>query len=280
MNDKNNQDLLALALSVNRSLNTVISDVSEVAAADIQALGSAISNFSTLLESGSDSRHDLRNAISAVKGYCELIGEEDDPALRPLLAEIQSLIGLLDPELVTPVEPEQAGILTSDMTDTTALVVDDMQENIDLMTRMLTKAGCTVLSATSGEDALHILSHTEPDIILLDLMMPGMSGHDVLVHIKSDEELRAIPVIMVSGRQDMDQIISSIQSGADDYLIKPVNSVLLNARLIAGIERKRWQIRRSNTVISLSSESSLSATPLVAIYPMPSSMNYSSSPRV
>ena len=78
MNDKNNQDVLALALSVNRSLNTVISDVSEVAAADIQALGSAISNFSTLLESGSDSRHDLRNAISAVKGYCELIGEEDD----------------------------------------------------------------------------------------------------------------------------------------------------------------------------------------------------------
>ena len=87
MNDKNNQDVLALALSVNRSLNTVISDVSEVAAADIQALGSAISNFSTLLESGSDSRHDLRNAISAVKGYCELIGEEDDPALKPFLVK-------------------------------------------------------------------------------------------------------------------------------------------------------------------------------------------------
>lgn len=240
MNDKNNQDVLALALSLNRSLNTVISDVSEVAAADIQALGSAITNFSTLLESGSDSRHDLRNAISAVKGYCELICEENDPALRPFLSDIQSLIALLDPELAPPEQTEQSGALTSDMSDTTALVVDDMQENIDLMTRMLTKAGCTVLSAISGEDALKILSDTEPDIILLDLMMPGMSGHDVLVHIKSDEDLRAIPVIMVSGRQDMDQIISSIQSGADDYLIKPINSVLLNARLVAGIERKRW----------------------------------------
>ena len=240
MNDKNNQDVLALALSLNHSLHAVTSDVSDITAADIQALGSAISNFSTLLESGSDSRHDLRNAISAVKGYCELIGEEDDPALKPFFVDIQSLIELLEPELITPLEPEQGGLLTSDMSDTTALVVDDMQENIDLMTRMLTKAGCTVLSATSGEDALQILSDTEPDIILLDLMMPGMSGHDVLVHIKSNEDLRAIPVIMVSGRQDMDQIISSIQSGADDYLIKPINSVLLNARLVAGIERKRW----------------------------------------
>ena len=106
MNDKNNQDVLALALSLNHSLHAVTSVVSDITAADIQALGSAISNFSTLLESGSDSRHDLRNAISAVKGYCELIGEEDDPALKPFFVDIQSLIELLEPELITPVEPE------------------------------------------------------------------------------------------------------------------------------------------------------------------------------
>ena len=102
MNDKNNQDVLALALSLNCSLNAVISDASDLTAADIQALDSAITNFSTLLESGSDSRHDLRNAISAVKGYCELICEENDPALGPLLSDIQSLILLLDPELAPP----------------------------------------------------------------------------------------------------------------------------------------------------------------------------------
>ena len=240
MNEKNSQDVLALALSLNDRLNAVSNGVSDMTAADIAALGSAVTNFSNLLESGSDSRHDLRNAISAVKGYCELICEEDTPALNPLVADLQSLISSLEPELPIETEPEQTGNLTSDMSETTALVVDDMLENIDLMTRLLTKAGCTVLSASSGKDALQILSHTEPDIILLDLMMPDMSGHEVLVHIKSDEVLRAIPVIMVSGRQDMDQIISSIQSGADDYLIKPVNSVLLNARLVAGIERKRW----------------------------------------
>jgi adenylate cyclase len=79
--------------------------------------------------------------------------------------------------------------------------------------------------------------------VLLDLMMPGMDGREVLRRIKEHPEWRATPVIVISGSQDMDGIIECIEAGADDYLFKPFNPVLLQARIKAGIERKRWHDR-------------------------------------
>jgi class 3 adenylate cyclase/CheY-like chemotaxis protein len=99
---------------------------------------------------------------------------------------------------------------------------------------------CDVITANSGRDALSMLAERPVDIVLLDLVMPDIGGREVLARIKADEQLRALPVIMISGQQDMDHIIDCIQIGADDYLLKPVNSVLLNARIKSGIERKRW----------------------------------------
>jgi len=119
-------------------------------------------------------------------------------------------------------------------------VVDDLPENLDLMSRLLGKMQCGVITAKSGREALNRLKDTEIDIVLLDLVMPDIDGRAVLAQIKADEHLRVLPVIMISGRQDMEQIIDCIQVGADDYLLKPVNSVLLNARIKSGIERKRW----------------------------------------
>jgi class 3 adenylate cyclase len=81
------------------------------------------------------------------------------------------------------------------------------------------------------------------DVVLLDLVMPGIGGAEVLKRLKDDERLRATPVVMISGQQDMDQIVGCIEAGADDYLLKPFNPVLLQARISAGIERKRWHDR-------------------------------------
>jgi class 3 adenylate cyclase len=81
------------------------------------------------------------------------------------------------------------------------------------------------------------------DVVLLDLVMPGIGGAEVLKRLKDDERLRATPVVMISGQQDMDQIVMCIEAGADDYLLKPFNPVLLQARISAGIERKRWHDR-------------------------------------
>jgi class 3 adenylate cyclase len=120
------------------------------------------------------------------------------------------------------------------------LAVDDLPENRDLVSRLLSKAGHTVITAESGEEALELLETMGVDVVLLDLMMPGIGGAEVLQHLKNDDRLRATPVIMISGRQDMDQIVACIEAGADDYLLKPFNPVLLQARISAGIERKRW----------------------------------------
>jgi class 3 adenylate cyclase len=123
------------------------------------------------------------------------------------------------------------------------LAVDDLPENRDLVSRLLSKVGHTVITAESGEEALELLETMGVDVVLLDLMMPGISGSEVLQRLKEDDRLRATPVIMISGRQDMDQIVACIEAGADDYLLKPFNPVLLQARISAGIERKRWYDR-------------------------------------
>jgi class 3 adenylate cyclase len=100
-----------------------------------------------------------------------------------------------------------------------------------------------VITADGGKRALRTLRQTDVDVVLLDLMMPGMDGHEVLRRIKANPDWRAIPVIVISGSQDMDGIIECIEAGADDYLFKPFNPVLLQARIKAGIERKRWHDR-------------------------------------
>ena len=80
------------------------------------------------------------------------------------------------------------------------------------------------------------------DLVLSDVVMPGIDGHMLLRWIRRHESSsdRFVPVIMISGRQDMDQIVACIEAGADDYLLKPFNPVLLQARISAGFERMRW----------------------------------------
>ena len=87
---------------------------------------------------------------------------------------------------------------------------------------------------------MRALEQSDVDVVLLDLLMPGMDGREVLRRIKEHPDWRATPVIVISGSQDMDGIIECIEAGADDYLFKPFNPVLLQARIKAGIERKRW----------------------------------------
>jgi CheY-like chemotaxis protein len=130
------------------------------------------------------------------------------------------------------------------------LAVDDMPENRELISRLLSRAGHTVISAVSGEEALELLETRGVDVVLLDLMMPGIGGAEVLKAMKENPALRATPVIMISGRQDMDQIIACIQAGADDYLLKPFNPVLLQARITSGLNANAGTIEKKITAFS------------------------------
>lgn len=119
------------------------------------------------------------------------------------------------------------------------LVVDDNEMNRDLLSRRLKRQSHTVVVAENGLLALEKIRSQQFDLILLDVMMPGMNGYQVLEHIKADLTLRHIPVIMISALDDVDSVVRCIELGAEDYLFKPFNQTLLKARIGASLEKKR-----------------------------------------
>jgi phosphoserine phosphatase RsbU/P len=119
------------------------------------------------------------------------------------------------------------------------LIVDDNADNRELLSRILSRRGLVTVMAENGSEALDRLKSGPVDLILLDIMMPVMGGIDTLTHLKADETLRHIPVIVVSALDDVDNIVKCIELGAEDYLFKPVNKVILNARVSASLEKKR-----------------------------------------
>ena len=119
------------------------------------------------------------------------------------------------------------------------LVVDDIPDNSELLCRLLSRQGHRTVTASNGAEALAFLAKSQFDCVLLDIMMPVMGGIETLSRLKEDEALRHVPVIVVSAIDDIDNVVKCIELGAEDYLFKPVNKVILNARVSASLEKKR-----------------------------------------
>jgi class 3 adenylate cyclase len=246
--------------------------------------------------SGAKLRHELRTPLNAIIGYSELALEdlpegEAVESLRPdlekLLTEARRLIVRIDALSATaaPEEPTQDGARTviadllrtlrPDRDETRCLevgrilVVDDTEANRDLLQRRLVQEGHCVELAETGPDALAILEREDFDLILLDLIMPGMNGVEVLRRIKSDPRLYQIPVVMISGLSESDAVIRCIEAGAEDYLPKPFNLVLLRARINACLERRRWRSREQEYLTKLRIEKDRSEALLRNILPDP-----------
>ena len=135
--------------------------------------------------------------------------------------------------------PEAAPAAAAPAGHGTILVVDDNEGNREVLSRRLAREGYAVASAEDGSRALEMLHERAIDLVLLDVMMPVMDGYETLKRIKADEALRAIPVLMISALDELDSVIRCIELGAEDYLPKPFNPVLLNARIGACLEKKR-----------------------------------------
>jgi class 3 adenylate cyclase len=119
------------------------------------------------------------------------------------------------------------------------LIVDDEPFNVDYLEQELEELNYETLSAGNGEEALALVHAELPDLILLDIMMPVMDGFTVLERLKADPLLRDIPVIVISAVHDLQSVVRGIEQGAEDYLPKPFEPVLLHARLSSSLEKKR-----------------------------------------
>src|SRR6267154_4642902 len=119
------------------------------------------------------------------------------------------------------------------------LVVDDNLENRDLLSRRLVHLGYEVEIAENGARALAKIHRAHYDLVLLDHMMPGMSGLDLLRLLRATYSPSQLPVIMVSGVDDSDTIVDALDQGANDYMIKPVDMPMMDARINTQILRSQ-----------------------------------------
>src|SRR5271157_573739 len=143
-----------------------------------------------------------------------------------------------------PVMTEQARIL----------VVDDIPDNRELLCRLLSRQGHATAVASNGAEALDMIAKSQFDCVLLDIMMPVMGGIETLSRLKDDDALRHVPVIVVSAIDDIDNVVKCIELGAEDYLYKPVNRVILNARVSASLEKKRLRDKEQEYMLHVRHE--------------------------
>jgi len=130
----------------------------------------------------------------------------------------------------------------------TVLAVDDEPANLDLISRRLAALGCGVLRASSGEQALAIAEREHPDLILLDVMMPGIDGWETCRRLKANAQTTSIPVIFVTAKDQTDDVVTGFEAGGVDYVAKPFEPVELAARVRSALFTKRLQdeLRASN----------------------------------
>jgi adenylate cyclase len=239
---------------------------------DLERMRSAATQLSSLVSQAVEAfgrgrgvtatlRHDLRTPLSAIKGYGELLVEEaqdrGQDALQQdlakvvdladrLLVEIDRLVAAAVPptdlvgNVLRAIKPLDApDIIVRNAGSGRILIVDDNASNRDLLSRRLAREGYQVATAEHAAAAFAQIDHEAFDLVLLDLMMPGISGFEALCRLKSEPSTRHIPVIMISALDELDSAVRCIEAGAEDYLPKPFNPVLLRARIAACLERKR-----------------------------------------
>lgn len=253
-------------------------------------------------------RHDLRTPINVIKGYGEMLREDAADGggvalvtdLDRLLGEASRLLEGID-RLVTfsllenqPTSDDSSGEregavpariiegflksvrpISENEADGAALlpsrilVVDDNPSNRDLLRRRLERQGHSVILAENGTTALSLIDGNSFDLILLDLLMPDISGFDVLLSLKADQRFHEIPVIMISALDEIDSIVRCIEAGAEDYLTKPFDPILLRARIGSSLEKKHLRDREREASEALRIEKERSEQLLLNILPAP-----------
>ncbi len=193
---------------------------------------------------------DLKRIQDAAQDFLRIIRKTEDLSSFADMMQKETRSPLSLPGKL-PLKADQASV-NADSGD--LLVVEDDDRNRDLLTRRLEQQGHTVSAAKNGREALKMIKTRAFDAVLLDIMMPEMDGHQVLQRLKEHETLRNIPVIMISALDEMGSVVRCIEMGAEDYLMKPFDPVLLKARVGAVLEKKRLRDKEQIYLKSLELE--------------------------
>ena len=243
--------------------------------------------------------HELRTPVNHVIGYTELLSEqcgelgltEYQSDLSKISAAAKSWLALMEEQLIgetgrpgvrarraETTETEMFRRMERDRPAVTArplrgnqrarvLLADDDEPNRELLCRRLEKLGYEVTAVANGLEALECARTSDFDLILLDLLMPGMNGQEVLSRLKADPALSHLPVIMISALDQVEGIARCIELGAEDYVAKPFNPVFLGARIGAGVEKKRSRDREVSYLRQIQEEKQRSDELLHIILP-------------
>jgi class 3 adenylate cyclase len=208
-----------------------------------------------------ESRYSAEPAPHARAGEIEALkrwSERYTPALGGVAARAADAAALLGGSSVA-VWPERSAVL----------VVDDFEANRRSVTRNLKLQGHAAAAAENGRQALALLRERPFDLVLLDIMMPEMDGYQVLEQIRADPQLCRIPVVVLSGVEEIESIVRCIELGAADYMLKPVDPILLRARVSACLEHKRLRDQEQAYLHQLQAEQARSERLLLNILPQP-----------
>ena len=233
---------------------------------------------------------ELRTPLTTIIGYAELLADGAETDLPDgFLTDVRrirdagtQLLGLVNATLgVLATHPTSTGAVRTETFPAVAeptpsgtvsghlLVVDDNAANRDILSRRLIRLGYTVSCAENGRVAVERLQRGDVDLVLLDVMMPEMDGFDVLARRRHDAQLSEVPIIVLSAQDELESAVRCIELGADDYLLKPYESVLLRARIGASLERKQLRDREKEYVRLLAWERERSERLLLNMLPEP-----------
>jgi adenylate cyclase len=221
----------------------------------------------SLTESVAQLRHDARTCLTQIIGYSELLQEEaggrgDAPfvqdlgrieaAGRRLLALINERAEALFADVPAPEEPEPPGrderplaargalpVESPESGPRTVLVVDDSEQNREMLSRRLQSRGYTVLTAEDGYRALELIRARPPDLVVLDIMMPDLSGLELLQCVRQAHSMSELPVIIATARDRSQDTVDALRLGANDYVTKPLDFPVVLARVQTQLFLKR-----------------------------------------
>ncbi len=135
------------------------------------------------------------------------------------------------------------------MSKETILIVEDDEDISELISYNLNKNGFNAISSLSGESGLEKLQKNNPDLILLDLMLPGIDGFEFCKNLKANEQFKNIPIVMLTARGEDSDIITGLELGADDYITKPFSPSVLIARIKSVLRRRKTDKKQENGLI-------------------------------